>query len=170
MVLLRLDPSPVSRVSDVGLERRGTLDGAPLPDLVPGSLRKLRTAVRQADLVQLHDTLYLGNLFAGWQADRAGRPLLITQHVGELNFRTGSSHEIDRVREPLGGGPPPPFRGSNRLYQRCGAILLRDPHAVLSPPPVSSRMASIWHGFSPLRMTSAPNCERRSAGTRHDRN
>ncbi len=62
--------------------------GLPCPIWSPGSHRQLRAAVRQADLVQLHDTLYLGNLFAGWQADRVGRPLLITQHVGELSFRS----------------------------------------------------------------------------------
>src|SRR4051812_6257463 len=57
--------------------------GVPYPLWSPAALRRLRDAVRGADVVHLHDCLYLPQIVA----HAAGRPVLLTQHVGWIPFR-----------------------------------------------------------------------------------
>lgn len=61
--------------------------GVPYPLWSPGALRRLVAAVRAADAVHLHDCLYLPNLVAYAAARLAGRPVLVTQHVGMVPYR-----------------------------------------------------------------------------------
>jgi glycosyltransferase involved in cell wall biosynthesis len=61
--------------------------GLPYPLWSRAALRRLREAARAADAVHLHDCLYLPNLAAYDAARRAGRPVLVTQHVGMIPYR-----------------------------------------------------------------------------------
>ncbi|HEX7449129.1 MAG TPA: glycosyltransferase family 4 protein [Pirellulales bacterium] len=62
--------------------------GFPYPLWTPASLRELARAVAAADVVHLHDSLYLGNVAAYHAARRLGKPVVVTQHVGEIPYRS----------------------------------------------------------------------------------
>lgn len=62
--------------------------GFPYPLWSPGSVSKLCRAVEAADIVHLHDSLYLGNVAAYFAARRRGKPVVVTQHVGEIPYRS----------------------------------------------------------------------------------
>jgi glycosyltransferase involved in cell wall biosynthesis len=61
--------------------------GFPYPLWSAGALRRLARACSEADVVHLHDCLYLGNLVAFRAARRARRPVLVTQHIGQVPYR-----------------------------------------------------------------------------------
>lgn len=61
--------------------------GLPYPLWSWDSLARLARSVREADLVHLHDCLYLGNIVAYAAATRAGRPVVVTQHIGMVPYR-----------------------------------------------------------------------------------
>jgi glycosyltransferase involved in cell wall biosynthesis len=61
--------------------------GLPYPLWSPASLRQLVRAVSEADIVHVHDSLYLPCLAAALTAARARRPVLVTQHVGFIPYR-----------------------------------------------------------------------------------
>jgi glycosyltransferase involved in cell wall biosynthesis len=67
-----------------GLNTIEELTGFPYPLWSPGSLRRLARAVRAADAVHVHDAIYMGSLVAAWLAGRAGKPLIVTQHIGTV--------------------------------------------------------------------------------------
>ncbi|MEF8708971.1 MAG: glycosyltransferase family 4 protein [Candidatus Accumulibacter propinquus] len=68
-----------------GIERRL---GIPWPIWSLGALHKLWIAIGQADAVHLHDALYFGNAFACLFARLHGVPVVVTQHVGAIPFRS----------------------------------------------------------------------------------
>jgi glycosyltransferase involved in cell wall biosynthesis len=62
--------------------------GFPFPLWSPASLASLVRSVRKADVVHLHDFLYLSNIVA-WAAARLWqRPVVVTQHVGMIPYRS----------------------------------------------------------------------------------
>jgi glycosyltransferase involved in cell wall biosynthesis len=61
--------------------------GFPYPLWSPSALRRVTRACRSADVVHLHDCLYSGNLWAYRAARRAGRGVLVTQHIGYVPYR-----------------------------------------------------------------------------------
>jgi glycosyltransferase involved in cell wall biosynthesis len=61
--------------------------GFPYPLWSPRALRLVRRAAREADVLHLHDCLYAPNLAAYLAARRAGRPVVVTQHIGMVPFR-----------------------------------------------------------------------------------
>ncbi len=67
-----------------GIER---LSGLPMPIPSPASLRKLRRAVRDSDAVIVHDGLYATSVAALRAARRAGKPVLLVQHIAAIPFR-----------------------------------------------------------------------------------
>ncbi len=83
-------PPQIERVRTVpgaccnALERRL---GFPYPLWFPAALARLARAARAADAVHLHDCLYLPNLVAFAAARLAGRPVVVTQHVGMVPYR-----------------------------------------------------------------------------------
>lgn len=79
---LRCVPMPACNIS----ERRF---GFPFPLWSPAALAKLTRAVRQAEVVHLHDCLYLPSIVAWAAARLAGRPVILTQHVGMIPYRNG---------------------------------------------------------------------------------
>lgn len=61
--------------------------GFPYPLWSPSALRRVMRATLEADVVHLHDCLYLPNVAAYAAARLAGRPVLVTQHVGMVPYR-----------------------------------------------------------------------------------
>ena len=62
--------------------------GFPWPIWSPGALQQLWHAVGRADAVHIHDALYFGNACAWLFARLCGVPLIVTQHVGGVPFRS----------------------------------------------------------------------------------
>jgi len=60
--------------------------GFPYPVWSPASLRRLDEAVKAADLVHLHDSLYFGNAAAFLLARLRRKPVVITQHIGDVAY------------------------------------------------------------------------------------
>ena len=82
-----------------GLER---WRGMPFPFPSPFGLRPLREAVRGADVVHLHDCLYLPILAADSAAHRAGVPTIVTQHVAMVAFGGPVEAALDRAYRTVG--------------------------------------------------------------------
>jgi glycosyltransferase involved in cell wall biosynthesis len=61
--------------------------GFPYPLWSPGALARVARSVRASDVVHVHDCLYLGNVVAAVAAAIAGRPVVVTQHVGRIPYR-----------------------------------------------------------------------------------
>jgi glycosyltransferase involved in cell wall biosynthesis len=61
--------------------------GIPFPLWSPSALVRLVRAVRESDVVHLHDCLYLPNLVAWASARLSRRPVVVTQHVGMIPYR-----------------------------------------------------------------------------------
>lgn len=62
--------------------------GFPYPLWSPRALWRAGRAARRVDALHLHDCLYLPNLVAYVAARFAGRPVLVTQHVGMVPYRS----------------------------------------------------------------------------------
>ncbi len=61
--------------------------GFPYPLWSPRALARVALDARDCDLVHLHDCLYLPNVVASLAARFAGRPVVVTQHVGRIPYR-----------------------------------------------------------------------------------
>lgn len=61
--------------------------GVPVPIPSPSAIRTLSAAVDAADVVMLHDCLYLGNIVAYRAALKKAKPVVIVQHVGLVPYR-----------------------------------------------------------------------------------
>jgi glycosyltransferase involved in cell wall biosynthesis len=62
--------------------------GFPYPLWSPASLVRLNRLVRACDVVHLHDSLYLGNVFAYLAARWHRKPVVVTQHVGPIPYKS----------------------------------------------------------------------------------
>jgi len=89
-----VDPPPVDLPESVhlvpapvwnGIERHV---GVPWPIWSPRALATLWRLIAQADAVHLHDALYFGNAFAWLFARVRGVPVVVTQHVGTIPFKS----------------------------------------------------------------------------------
>jgi glycosyltransferase involved in cell wall biosynthesis len=76
------------------LERR---IGLPLPLWSPAALVRLWRAVAAADVVQVHDYIYLPSLCAVAFARLRGKPVVLTQHIGEIAFASGLARGLLRM-------------------------------------------------------------------------
>ena len=84
-------PAPAPGVTVVAAASCNLLEravGVPYPLWSPGALLRLARAVRSANVVHLHDCLYLPVL-AAFAAARFGRrrPVVVTQHIGHVPYR-----------------------------------------------------------------------------------
>lgn len=62
--------------------------GVPYPIWSPGSIANLVSAIRQCDLVHIHDYHYLGSIVATIAGRLSHRPVVITQHVAKVAYRS----------------------------------------------------------------------------------
>lgn len=63
--------------------------GIPWPIWSPSILKTLWQEVGRADLVHIHDVLYMGNVLAVLIARLRSVPVVITQHVGDIPYSSG---------------------------------------------------------------------------------
>lgn len=77
----RLEGLPLRCVDP--LER---LTGLPMPLPLPSAWRTLRRAVRQADVVIIHDALYVTSILAMLFAVMARKPVVLIQHIAGIEF------------------------------------------------------------------------------------
>ncbi len=76
------------------LERRL---GLPMPLWGLAGLLRLWRAVKHCDLVHVHDYLYQPTLLAMCFAVLRGKPWLVTQHVGDIAFRSAGARQLLRA-------------------------------------------------------------------------
>lgn len=62
--------------------------GLPMPIPSPAALARLERAVWESDAVIVHDALYATSVAALRQARRAGKPVLLVQHIAAIPFRS----------------------------------------------------------------------------------
>ena len=62
--------------------------GVPWPVLSPGAIRRLWRAVADADVVLLHDALYMTSVATFLAAKSQKTPLVIIQHIGAIPYRS----------------------------------------------------------------------------------
>jgi glycosyltransferase involved in cell wall biosynthesis len=107
--------------------------GFPYPLWTPGALRRLARACRDADVVHLHDCLYLPNLVAFVAARRARRPVLVTQHVGHVPYRNPLLRTLQRAANRvlgtwvLGGANQVVFESAAVREYFSGFVRFRSP-------------------------------------------
>ena len=75
--------------------------GFPYPLWSLASLARLRKQIEWCDVVHLHDSLYLGNFLACRMARRMSKPIVVTQHIGEVPYKSrvlrGLLHAANRT-------------------------------------------------------------------------
>ncbi|MCV2866929.1 glycosyltransferase family 4 protein [Albidovulum sediminicola] len=82
-------PDEIPGVSLISVRANNWIEektGVPVPIWWPGAVRTAWRAVRGAEMVMLHDTLYLGNIATFLAARWYRRPIVIVQHVGAIRF------------------------------------------------------------------------------------
>jgi glycosyltransferase involved in cell wall biosynthesis len=62
--------------------------GAPFPVWGPFTAWRLLRAIRDTDVVHVHDYIYLGSLIAAVLARWSGKPVVVTQHIGSIPYRS----------------------------------------------------------------------------------
>jgi glycosyltransferase involved in cell wall biosynthesis len=77
--------------------------GFPYPLWSPRALARLAASVRTSDVVHLHDCVYLPSVVASLAAARAGRPVVVTQHVGRIPYRNALLRGLARAANYLLG-------------------------------------------------------------------
>jgi phosphatidylinositol alpha-1,6-mannosyltransferase len=83
-----------------GLERRL---GLPIPISSPRGLLSLIRSVRAADIVWVHDLIYLTNLVAAFTAITSRKPLVVTVHVGAIPYRSLAARKMMSLAITLTG-------------------------------------------------------------------
>lgn len=68
--------------------------GLPFPVWGPASLARLWRRVGEHDVVHVHDFLYLPTLAAMLFAAMRGRPVMLTQHIGDIPYRSRGARAL----------------------------------------------------------------------------
>ncbi|WP_299788873.1 glycosyltransferase family 4 protein [Ramlibacter sp.] len=129
--------------------------GVPVPLWTPGAMRQLWRAIRACDVVLMHESLYLANLWAAGSARILGKPLLLVQHVGEVPYRSRALRTVVRAGNALAA----------RFAQLCAArvvfvsAVVKD-YFCAGRPANASRQLLIPNGFDPARFHPAVQGER----------
>jgi glycosyltransferase involved in cell wall biosynthesis len=75
--------------------------GIPWPIWSTGSIRRMRQYIQKADVIWLHDTLYMGNILAFMAAKKAKKPIIIAQHIAPIPYKNPllkwTMHLADRL-------------------------------------------------------------------------
>jgi len=79
--------------------------GVPFPIPSPGSIRKIVREVRSADVLVLHDSLYLSNILAFLAAQWRGTPVIVIQHIGFILYRNPFLKLVMKAANKVVTGP-----------------------------------------------------------------
>lgn len=120
----RADPAP----GDPGVEAlplpcanpTERLTGLPMPLPTPRGLAALIRAAREAEAVVIHDALYVTSIVAMLAARRAGRPVVLVQHIAGLDF----AHPVMRALMRLASAVVvrPMLRAADRVVFISAAV------------------------------------------------
>ena len=94
--------------------------GVPLPLWGRQGWRELSALVDWADALHVHDCLYPGSVFAVMLAKRAGKPVLLSQHVGLVRYRSPVLNWLQRTAYATIG---------RRVLRRVSWLVLATPAA-----------------------------------------
>ncbi len=100
-----------------GLERHR---GIPFPVSGRSLMTTTRRLVRWADLVHIHDVLYMPCWAAAWAARRAGRPVIVTQHVATVAHTSAATRLAQRA--VYGSAGSRILRGAERVTVLNGRV------------------------------------------------
>lgn len=71
--------------------------GVPWPIWGPEGVRAIAKLVAWADIVHVHDCLYLGSALAVHGARRAHKPSIVSQHIGFVEYSSAGLNAIERL-------------------------------------------------------------------------
>jgi glycosyltransferase involved in cell wall biosynthesis len=77
--------------------------GIPYPLWSMRSIGRMVRSIAAADVVHLHECLYMGNILAFFAARLHGKPVLVTQHIGAVPFKSAILRCIHEVMNRLLG-------------------------------------------------------------------
>ncbi|MCP3105085.1 glycosyltransferase family 4 protein [Myxococcus sp. K15C18031901] len=126
----------------------------PMPLWTPEGLRQLHEQIRWADVVHVHDCLYFSSSLATALSRVRRKPLLVTQHVGQVPY----GGVLDWVQEAA-------YRTLGRtLLQAASEVVTYSPHVVdyFQRVGVKAPLRIIPLGFEP-RFQPLPEEERHAA-------
>ncbi|MCM2322806.1 MAG: glycosyltransferase family 4 protein [Oligoflexia bacterium] len=95
--LRRVSPAPIREIRMRALDLFESRLGFPYPLWGPSALATLWREIGQAEVVHLHDYLYFGNICAFVLARVRGKRILVTQHIGEIPFKSPLLRNLLRV-------------------------------------------------------------------------
>ncbi|TNV57794.1 glycosyltransferase family 4 protein [Corallococcus exiguus] len=126
----------------------------PMPVWAPSGWRQLDALVREVDVVHAHDCLYLSSAMTAALCRRHRKPLLITQHVGEVPY----GGVLDTVQDVA-------YRTLGRaVLMSATEVVTYSPHvqAYFSRVGLKRSLRLIPLGFSPRFQPLAPEARRRA--------
>ncbi|MFA4904319.1 MAG: glycosyltransferase family 4 protein [Desulfobaccales bacterium] len=113
--------------------------GVPWPVWGPQGWRQISQVVHWADILHIHDCLYMGNIIAAVLARKAHKPCILSQHIGFITYRSRILNAIE-----------------NLAYRTVGRAVIRlVSHVIFCTPPVEEFIREFL-GISPNNATIIP--------------
>jgi glycosyltransferase involved in cell wall biosynthesis len=120
-----------------GLERAL---GVPVPIWSADGWRELARLVQWADALHVHDCLYPSSAVAMALARRAGKPVLLSQHVGFVHYAVPVLNWVEQA-----------------AYATLGRAILRGASRVVFATPAAARYVATLLPIAPERTIAIPN-------------
>lgn len=113
--------------------------GVPWPVWGPQGWRHIAELVRWADIIHIHDCLYMGNIIAAVLAKKAKKPCILSQHIGLVTYRLELLNAIESL-----------------AYRTAGKMVIRlVSHVVFCTPPVEGFIRKFLR-ISPQSVSKIP--------------
>lgn len=138
-----------------GLERKL---GVPWPVFGLEGLRELRRLVRWADMLHVHDSLYVGSAVTTLLARRARKPVILSQHIGFVKYHSALLNGVEHIANQTLGRTV--LRSATRLVFCTTAA---KQFAVPLADGASMKPSFIPNGIDTDRFRPATRAERESA-------
>lgn len=90
-------PEDIPRLTTLAMSTNNWVEGAlhlPYPLWSAVSVKRLFKAVKAADIVHVHDYIYLGSILAYVFAKLCKKPVVITQHIGFIDYNNVISRAV----------------------------------------------------------------------------
>lgn len=133
------------------------LTGLPMPIPGPRSVARLRRAIGGADVVVIHDALYITSILAMLMAKSAGKPTVLVQHIGSIPFSSRVMTLVMRLANTLVTRPM--LAAADRLAFISATV--RD--ELLGPTPSRSALL-VFNGVDHMIFNRVPSSD--AAATR----
>jgi len=114
--------------------------GVPWPVWGPAGIEEVRQLVRWADVVHVHDCLYLGSAIAVFGARRIEKPVALSQHIGFVSYASPWLNLLERA-----------------AYRTLGRAVLRSASRVVFCTPTAEEFVTALFRGRPVRATAIPN-------------